>query len=93
LAPHIGDATACPQYERNFIKYYVERKLLCVFHYILSEIINISVSPLLSCGYAPHIMMMIEKISDITFVKDMLITDIKPQNPTKSTITKVVIEY
>jgi hypothetical protein len=26
LAPRIGDATACPQYERNLIQYYYEKK-------------------------------------------------------------------
>jgi hypothetical protein len=53
LAPRIGDATACPQYEQNLIKYYVEQKPFCVFDYILSEIMNISVSLLQSYGYAP----------------------------------------
>jgi hypothetical protein len=35
-------------------------------------------------------MMMIEKESDIMFVKDVAILDIKPQSPTAVTITKVV---
>jgi hypothetical protein len=90
LAPHIGDATTCPQYERNLIMFYVERNLFCVFDYIVSEIINISMSPLQSYDYAPQIMMMIEKISGITFVKDMFITDIKPQAPTKPIITQAM---
>jgi hypothetical protein len=59
LAPRIGDATACPHYKWNLIKYYVDQKCFCVFDYILSEIINISVSLLQSCGYASQIMMMI----------------------------------
>jgi hypothetical protein len=46
--------------------------------------------PLWSCGYALQIMMMIEKISDITFINDMVILDIKSQSPTAPTITKVV---
>jgi hypothetical protein len=90
LATHIGDVTACPQYERNLILFYVEKRSFCAFDYILREIKNISVSPLQSCRYAPQIMMMIEKVSGLTFVKDVFITDMKPQATTEPTISKDV---
>jgi hypothetical protein len=53
LTPHIGDATACPQYERNLIQFYVQNKHFSVFDFILQEIISISKTTLYSCGYAP----------------------------------------
>jgi hypothetical protein len=87
LAPQIGDATACSQYERNLIQYYVEKNPFCVFNYILDEIFNISKSPLYSCGYAPWIKMMIEKVIGKEFVKDVFITEIKSQAPTELTIS------
>jgi hypothetical protein len=79
LAPRIGDAIACPQYERNLIQYYVEKKPFSVFDYILVEILNISKTTFRSCGYAPQLIMMIDNVSDIEFVKDIGITDIKPK--------------
>jgi hypothetical protein len=85
LALRIGDDTTCPQYERNLIKYYMEKKQFPIFDYILVEILNISKTALRSYAYAPQIMMMIEKVTDIEFVKDFEITDIKPQAPTTST--------
>jgi hypothetical protein len=88
LAPRIGDATAYPQYELNLIMYYVDKKPFCVVNYFLVEILNISKSPLRSCGDAPQIMMMIEKVSGIEFVKDTFITDIKPQASIELIITK-----
>jgi hypothetical protein len=90
MAPRIGDVTTCPQYERNLILHYVEKKPFYIFDYILSEIINILVGPLRSCGYAPQIMMMIEKVRSINFVKDAFITDINPQAPTEPTISNDV---
>jgi hypothetical protein len=90
LAPRIGDSTACPQYERNLIQYYVQKKRFLVFDFMLQEIINISRIALRGCGYAPKIMMMIEKISGIEFLKDYEITNLKPQFPTAPTITKDV---
>jgi hypothetical protein len=40
-----------------------------------------------SCGYAPQIMMLIERVTGREFLKDHHITDLKPQNPTTPTIT------
>jgi hypothetical protein len=90
LAPRIGDSSACPQYERNLIQYYVQKKRFTVFDYMLQEIINISRTALRSCEYAPQIMMMIEKLFGIEFLKDHEITDLKTQFPTVPTITKDV---
>jgi hypothetical protein len=41
LAPRIGDSSTCPQYERNLIQFYVQKKRFSVFDYILQEIISI----------------------------------------------------
>jgi hypothetical protein len=87
LTPRIGDATACPQYERNLIQFYVEKKPFSVFDFILVKILSISRTTLCSCGYAPQIMMMIEKVTGIAFVKDVEITDLKPQFPVAPIIT------
>jgi hypothetical protein len=78
LAPGIGDSSACPQYERNLIQFYVQKKWLSVFDYMLQGIINSSRIDLRSWGYATQIMMMIEKVSGIEFLKDHGITDLKP---------------
>jgi hypothetical protein len=83
LAPRIGDSSACPQYERNLIQFYVQKKKFSVFGYMLQDIISISRTTLCSCGYAPQIMMMIESISGIDFLKDHNITDLKPQFPAR----------
>jgi hypothetical protein len=56
-----------------------------VFDYLIQEIISISRTTLHSCGYAPQIMMMIERISGIDFLKDHKITDLKPQFPMRPT--------
>jgi hypothetical protein len=53
---------------------------------MLQEIINISRTTLHSCGYAPQIMMMIERVTEWEFLKDHEITDLKPQNLTAATI-------
>jgi hypothetical protein len=83
LAPRIGDSFACPQYEWNLIQFYVQKKKFSVFDYILQEIISISRTAFRSCGYAPQIMMMFERISGIDFLNDHKITDLKPQFPAR----------
>jgi hypothetical protein len=35
LTLRIGDATACPQYERNLIRFYMEKKPFSVLDFIL----------------------------------------------------------
>jgi hypothetical protein len=63
LTLRIGDATTCPRYERNLIEFYVQKKPFSVFDFMLQEIINISRTAPRSCGYAPQIMMMIERVT------------------------------
>jgi hypothetical protein len=87
LTPRIGDATTYPQFERNLIQFYVQKKPFLVFESILQEIISISRTALHSCGYAPQIMMMIEKVSKIEFLKDHEMTDLKPQFPNEPIIS------
>jgi hypothetical protein len=82
LTSRIRDATTCPQYERNLIQFYMEKRPFSVFDFILQEILSISRTALHSCGYASQIMMMIEKVTKIDFVKDHEMTDLKPQFPT-----------
>jgi hypothetical protein len=50
LDPRIGDSSACPQYERNLIQFYVQKKRFSVFAYMLQEIISSYHHR--SCGYA-----------------------------------------
>jgi hypothetical protein len=78
LTPRRGDAPICPQYERNLVQFYVQKKPFSIFDFILQEIISISRTTLHSCGYAPQIMMMIERMTGRGFLKDHEITDIKP---------------
>jgi hypothetical protein len=47
---------------------------------MLQEIISISKTALRSCGYAPQIMMLIERVTSRDFLKDREITNLKPQN-------------
>jgi hypothetical protein len=58
-----------------------------VFDFMLQDIISISRTALRSCGYAPQIMMLIERVTGHEFLKDHEITDLKPQNPIAPTIT------
>jgi hypothetical protein len=83
----IGDATTCPPYERNLIQFYVQKRHFSVFDFMLQEIISISRTTLRSCGYAPQIMMMIERVTGRELLMDYEITDLEPQNPTAPTIT------
>jgi hypothetical protein len=86
----IGDATTCPQYERNLIQFYVQKKPFFVFAFMLAEIVNISRTTIRSYGYAPQVMMMIESVYRIEFLKDHEITDLKPQFSVATVITKDV---
>jgi hypothetical protein len=90
LTPRIGDSSACPQYEWNLIEYYIQKKGCSMFNYMLQEIIYISRTTLHSCGYAPQIMMMIERVSGIEFLRDHEITDLRPRFSAAPIITKDV---
>jgi hypothetical protein len=57
---------------------------------MLQEIISISRIAVRSCGYASQIMMMIEKVFGIEFLKDHEFTDLKPQFSAAPIITKDV---
>jgi hypothetical protein len=61
-----------------------------VFDYMLQEIISILRIAFRSCGYAPQIMMMIETISGIEFLKDHKITYLKPQFPVRPILIREV---
>jgi hypothetical protein len=61
----------------------VQKKKFSMFAYMLQEIISISWTALRNYGYAPQIMMMIERISGIDILKDHKITDLKPQFPVR----------
>jgi hypothetical protein len=54
-----------------------------MFAYMLQEIISISWTTLRNYGYAPQIMMMIERISGIDILKGHKIIDLKPQFPVR----------
>jgi hypothetical protein len=68
----------------------VQKKKFPVFDYMLQEIISILRTALHSCGYAPQIMMMLERISRIDFLKDHKITDLKPQFPVRPILIRDV---
>jgi hypothetical protein len=69
------------------MQFYMEKRPFSVFAFILQEIINIYGAAHRSCGYAPQIMMMIEKVSKIDFLKDHETTDLKPQFPNEPVIS------
>jgi hypothetical protein len=69
------------------MQFYMEKRPFSVFDFILQEIINIYRPAHRSCGYAPQIMMMIEKVSKIDFLKDHETTDLKPQFPNEPVIS------
>jgi hypothetical protein len=81
LSPQIGDSTVIPQYERNLLRAYYERKRFNVPAFTFMEIVNISTSPLRSCGFAPQIMVIIEKVTQEVLVKDVVCGDLKPNTP------------
>jgi hypothetical protein len=65
----------------------MEKRHFSVFDFILSEIISISRTALRSCGYTPKIIMIIEKVSKIEFLKDNEMTDLKPRFPNEPVIS------
>jgi hypothetical protein len=69
------------------MQFYMEKRPFSVFDFILQEIISISRTALRSCGYAPQITMMIEKVSKINFRKYHEMTDLTPQFPNEPVIS------
>jgi hypothetical protein len=69
LTPTEGDSSNIPSYNRNLLVAMARPHGFdfSVFDFIWEEIKVISESPLKSCGYAPYIMHMIERVSGRTF--------------------------
>jgi hypothetical protein len=68
-----GDSSNIPSYNRNPLVTMAPRPHgfeFSVFDFIWGEIKTISESPLKSCGYAPYIMHMIERVTGQTFGYD-----------------------
>jgi hypothetical protein len=73
LTPREGDATKIPAYNKNILAAMAPNTNgleFSVFDFIWEEIKAISKNPLKSCGYAPYIMHMIERVTDRTFGYD-----------------------
>jgi hypothetical protein len=65
-----GDSSNIPSYNQNLLMAMTPRPHgfdFYVFDFIWEEIKAISKSPLKSCGYAPYIMHMIERVAGWTF--------------------------
>jgi hypothetical protein len=73
MTPREGDSSNIPPYNRNLLVEMAPRPHrfeFSVFDFIWGEIKAISESPLKSCGYAPYIMHMIERVTGRTFGYD-----------------------
>jgi hypothetical protein len=70
MTPREGDSSNIPSYNRNILVAMAPHPHgfdFCVFDFLWKEIKAISESPLKSCGYAPYIMHMIERVTACTF--------------------------
>jgi hypothetical protein len=70
MTPRKGDSSNILSYNRNLLVAMAPRPHgfdFCVFDFIWDEIKAVSESPLKSCGYAPYIMHMIERVTGCTF--------------------------
>jgi hypothetical protein len=73
MIPREGDSSNIPSYNQNLLVAMAPRPHgfeFSVFDFIWGEIKAISESPLKSCGYAPYIMHMIERVTGRTFGYD-----------------------
>jgi hypothetical protein len=73
MTPREGDSSNIPSYNQNILVTmapYPHGFEFFVFDFIWGEIKAISESPLKSCGYAPYIMYMIERVTGRTFWYD-----------------------
>jgi hypothetical protein len=73
MTPREGDSSNIPSYNQNFLVAMAPHPhgfKFSVFDFIWGEIKAISKSPLKSCGYAPYIMHMIERVTGWTFGYD-----------------------
>jgi hypothetical protein len=70
MTPREGDSSNIPSHNRNLLVAMAPRPYgfdFCVFNFIWEEIKAISESPLKSCGCAPYITHMIERVKAHTF--------------------------
>jgi hypothetical protein len=68
MTPREGDNSKIPGYNKNNLAAMAPNGLMfSVFDFIWEEIKDISDTPLNSCGYAPFIMHMIERVTTCTF--------------------------
>jgi hypothetical protein len=73
LTPREGDGTKIPAYNKNILAAMAPNTNeieFSVFDFIWEKIKAISKNPLKSCGYAPYIMHMIERVTGHTFSYD-----------------------
>jgi hypothetical protein len=73
VTPREGDGTNIPAYNKNILAVMAPNTNgleFSVFDFIWEEIKAISKNPLKSCGYAPYIMHMIERVMGHTFGYD-----------------------
>jgi hypothetical protein len=73
MTPREGDSSNIPSYNWNILMAMAPHPNgfdLCVIDFIWEEIKAISESPLKSCGYAPYIIHMIERVTARTFRYD-----------------------
>ncbi|KAL6843727.1 hypothetical protein ACP4OV_026298 [Aristida adscensionis] len=73
MAPKSGDSSSLLNMARNLLDWMSEshKNNFSVFSFIWNEILINSQSTLRSCGYAPYIMQMIEKVTNTTFLTDV----------------------
>jgi hypothetical protein len=70
LTPSLGDGTKILAYNKNILAAMAPHTHRCefsVFDFIWEEIKAILENPLKSCGYAPYLMHMIERVTAMTF--------------------------
>ncbi|KAK3122963.1 hypothetical protein QOZ80_8AG0621170 [Eleusine coracana subsp. coracana] len=85
IAPRGGNSDRISAYQRDILHWVHGNRKFDVFDYVFREMWDISISPKRGCGYTPHIMFMIEKVSGLTFTKDMKHLSLKPQIPSNWT--------
>jgi hypothetical protein len=74
VTPRKGDGTKILSYNKNILTAMTpnaNRFEFSVFYFIWEEIKAISENPLKSCGYAPYLMHMIERVTTHTFFCEM----------------------
>jgi hypothetical protein len=72
LAPKSGDATSVQSISRNLLAAMSnDHAPFSVAYFLWEEIIFTSKSPIKSCGYAPYIMFLIERVTKKTFIKEI----------------------